>query len=124
MDLSVVEIGGHIEREVSQIDYDSQELLYCGIIFTFLIAAFPFLFRFYYSEELRHCFADMLIEGKLSDWNVTSKSLAVLLGSNWQVSLCFLKKLCTQCRLSQPAAMYVQSVYFFLMIKSQLGLTC
>ena len=85
VDLSVVEIGGHIEREVSRIDYDSGELLYSGVIFTLLIAAFPFLFRLYYNEKLRQCLSHIVLERTIADWNSTSESMTVLFGNNWQV---------------------------------------
>ena len=81
----MVEIGGHIEREVSRIDYDSGELLYSGVIFTLLIAAFPFLFRLYYNEKLRQCLSHIVLERTIADWNSTSESMTVLFGNNWQV---------------------------------------
>lgn len=94
VDLSVVEIGGHIEREVSRIDYDSAELLYSGVVFTLLIAAFPFLFRLYYNENLQQCFSHIVLERTIADWNSTSESLTALFGANWQVSFFSSHKFC------------------------------
>ncbi|KAF6025332.1 PHTF1 [Bugula neritina] len=84
VDLSVVELGGQIERQVANIDYDSNELLFCALLFSVLIASFPFLFRFYHSPDFRAKVVDILLERQSLDVNAVRNSLSVLFGTTWQ----------------------------------------
>jgi len=84
VDLSVVEIGGAIEKEVAALDYEANESLYMAMVFTFLIATFPFLFRIYYSPRLRHIISDA-IHRQVVGMDSLSETRGLLLGTTWQV---------------------------------------
>ncbi|XP_067937841.1 protein PHTF2-like [Watersipora subatra] len=84
VDLSFVELGGQIEQQVANIDYDSTELFICSVTFSFLISFFPFLFRFYYSAKLRSMLVALLLESSVPDSSMLIDSFTILAGSSWQ----------------------------------------
>lgn len=105
VDLSVAELGGQIERQVAKIDYDSTELFFCSVTFTFLIALSPFLFRFYYSPKLTALVGHLSLDNHIPDAASLIEARNVLLGSTWQV-----RDIEHPYRLS----MYIWYIYFTL----------
>lgn len=88
VDLSVPDLGALIERQAAQLDYEPAEILYIAVIFTLLIASFPFLFRFYYSDQLKSVIYDLIANKQLADLAPLNEAFTILCGSSWQVPFC------------------------------------